>query len=846
MSPFKAAMRALRRLGVDELNVGRSELERLLVLLVVCTLSALVVVDYARTPGDVLKPGDVAPRTVKAPFTFRYAEQEGYEAARAEAADAALPVYVYRADLADELRDRLELAFGAGTEALGNALARRAAEGSAPPEAQPAAPAHVLELLEEPDRRTIRESFVAPLRVRIPDDDVHALLDVGFADEHLVLAQALLEQAMANLILADRDALPPDRRPFRVIELRSGDRTPSVISDYDKVLTPPEARQQVSIGVLESKRDASRAGDASAALARALVRPNLTFDPLQTEEARRQAAAAVELEVETVKRGAILFRAGDTLTPSAIQVYAALQEHHGDKDLAMEVFAITLFLLLLLGSLYHFASQYLGGLSNRVRDTAAVGGLLVFTALLARVTVASADQWATLVGFEAEAQSVWFLVPVAGGAMLVRLLVGVSWTVVFSVGAAALCGLVMELQALPVIFFLISAVAAAGAVEHTRERIAVLRAGAFVGLVNAAAVLVIHLVQLFVVEGELSLATTMRPFWSMTFAFLGGIASSFLVLGLVPLFEAAGFVTDYRLMELANLNHPLLRQIMLRSPGSYHHSVIVASLSEAACEAIGANALSAKVACYFHDIGKSLKPASFVENQRDGHNKHEALDPHTSAQIIISHVTEGARLAREHNLPKPIVDNIYMHHGTGILQFFYAKARAQAEDPDQVDAAAFRYPGPKPDTREAGVIMLADKIEAATRTIKVPDEDNIRAMISRIVSSVIADGQFTECPLTFQEIHTVTDTFVAALMGIYHQRIEYPQTRDLSRSGAKTEAPAAAPKKGRTPPRHAVITLDLVPSGQAPGSRTEGEEVKAKEPTEIDYEAVKHLPGGDS
>jgi putative nucleotidyltransferase with HDIG domain len=432
---------------------------------------------------------------------------------------------------------------------------------------------------------------------------------------------------------------------------------------------------------------------------------------------------------------------------------------------------------------------------------------------------------------------------------------------VFTVGASALCGLMMDLSALAVMFFLISGVAAAGAVEHTRERIAVLRAGLAVGVVNAAAVLVIHFVQLFVVEGELSMATTMRPVWSMSFAFLGGIASSFLVLGLIPLFELGGFVTDYRLMELANLNHPLLRQLMLRAPGSYHHSVVVGTLAEAGAEAIGANALVSKVASYFHDVGKSLKPEYFVENQRDGVSRHQGLDPYASAHIIISHVTDGARMAREHNLPQPIIDNILMHHGSGILQYFYAQALQEADDPESVDPDAFRYPGPKPSTREAGVIMLADKVEAATRTLAHPTEDNIRSMIARIANSVIADGQFSECPLTFEEIHILTETFVAVLLGIYHQRIEYPQTADVSRGDEPRGPAGGAPKKAAT------ITLDLAPTQQRetptsnrpshpPPSEPVDEPMgapvgapQAESPEDdddaVDYEALDFLPRGE-
>jgi hypothetical protein len=388
-------------------------------------------------------------------------------------------------------------------------------------------------------------------------------------------------------------------------------------------------------------------------------------------------------------------------------------------------------------------------------------------------------------------------------------------------------------------FFLMSGMAAASSVEQTRERIAVLRAGVMVGLFNAATVLLIHFLQLFVVEGELSLAATMRPLWSMSFAFFGGVASAILVLGLVPLFEMVGFVTDYRLMELANLNHPLLRQLMLRAPGSYHHSVVVGTLAEAGCEAIGANALRAKVASYFHDIGKTVKPQYYVENQRDGNNKHVGLDPYTSARIIISHVTDGGRMAREHGLPRPIVENIYMHHGTGLLQYFYAAAQEEAGEGKFVDPSAFRYPGPKPNSREAGVIMLADKIEAATRTIRQPDESNIRAMIGRIVNSVMTDGQLSECPLTFQEIHTIADSFVQVLLGIYHQRIEYPQTADLSQG--KPEVP-----------QHAIITLDLAPglaSAVREGVRVielEDLPVVDDESEVVDYESLEHLPRGEA
>jgi hypothetical protein len=213
-----------------------------------------------------------------------------------------------------------------------------------------------------------------------------------------------------------------------------------------------------------------------------------------------------------------------------------------------------------------------------------------------------------------------------------------------------------------------------------------------------------------------------------------------------------------------------------------------------------------------------------------------------SAKIIIDHVVDGARMAREHNLPKPILDNIQMHHGTGLLQYFFAKAQMEADDPATIDEADYRYPGPKPNTRESGVVMLADKVEAATRTIKVPTEENIRAMINRIINSVMADDQFSECPLTFREIYTIADTFVQVLLGIYHQRIEYPQTHSISTSGARRDASESS---GEEVVEVGTITLELETSPVALASKTGDVWAHELRAEDTDYESVRNLPLGE-
>jgi putative nucleotidyltransferase with HDIG domain len=239
---------------------------------------------------------------------------------------------------------------------------------------------------------------------------------------------------------------------------------------------------------------------------------------------------------------------------------------------------------------------------------------------------------------------------------------------------------------------------------------------------------------------------------------------------------------------------------MLRAPGTYHHSVSVAQLSEAAAEAVGANGLQTRVACYFHDIGKAVHPKYFIENQRGGPNPHDKLSPRASARVIINHVVDGEAIALQYKLPQPIIDGIVMHHGTGLIQYFYAMALKEAKPGEVVREADFRYPGRLPDTREAGIIMLADKVEAATRTLKDKSPENLRALIQKLVNSTLMDGQLEKCPLTIKDLYTIIDAFNETLLGIYHHRIDYP---GLPSREVPSEAPAADRPSGP------VITLEI-------------------------------------
>jgi cyclic-di-AMP phosphodiesterase PgpH len=262
---------------------------------------------------------------------------------------------------------------------------------------------------------------------------------------------------------------------------------------------------------------------------------------------------------------------------------------------------------------------------------------------------------------------------------------------------------------------------------------------------------------------------------------LWGLVAAFLMTGLLPFIENLfGVQTDLSLIELGDVAHPLLQELVRRAPGTYNHSIMVASIAEAAAEAIGAHGLLVRVGAYFHDIGKMLKPGYFVENQGMAGNRHDDLVPAMSTLIIIAHVKDGADLARQHHLPQPIIDFIQQHHGTTLVEYFYGRASAEqkANDPDRpVDESSFRYPGPKPQTKEAAVLMLADAVESASRSLVEPAPARIESLVHDIAMKRLLDGQFNACGLTLQELHAIEESLIKSLIAVYHGRVKYPGQR---------------------------------------------------------------------
>ncbi len=366
-----------------------------------------------------------------------------------------------------------------------------------------------------------------------------------------------------------------------------------------------------------------------------------------------------------------------------------------------------------------------------------------------------------------------YLIPLASVSMLVAILVdpGVSMmlTVIISIFIGVLTGVRLDVM----VAMLAGGIVSIYSVLNVRRRRDFTKAGILIGLTNMVSIVAMGMINFISVNYIIQ-----QGAWGLA----SGIISGFIVTALLPVFEVLfGITTNVSLLELSDLNQPVLKELVLKAPGTYHHSLVVGNLAESAAEAVGANSLLARVGGYFHDIGKLRMAPYFTENQAHSEDKHENLSPTISSLIIINHVKEGSDLAKKYKLGSAINDIITQHHGDDIVQFFYHRALEQnGQEKSQVQAEDFRYPGPKPQSKEAAIVMLADTVEAASRAMSAPTPAKIKAIVNRLINNKFIDGQLDGCDLTLKDIHTISTVFSHILNGIFHTRIEYPDIKQFT------------------------------------------------------------------
>lgn len=490
--------------------------------------------------------------------------------------------------------------------------------------------------------------------------------------------------------------------------------------------------------------------------------PNDIYDETLTNERRQQAME--EVEPVRILQGQIIVQEGhliDRETYRQLELLGLLKSNPSKKPMI----GIAIFSLLIIGTIYLYFSRMKGHVEYKQNQLLMTSMILIISLLVMKIVAL----------FESpEIPEVAYIFPAALAPILIKILVNERLSLTITIILAA-CGSIIFHDGITntinveiAVYILFSGLAGILFLSSRNERNHILRVGIFVSCVN----LILILFLILIGSGQFS---PIEYFYYSLYSVLSGILSAIFAIGLLPYFEAGfGLLSTMKLIELSSPNHPLLKRLLTETPGTYHHSVMVANLAETACDAIGANGLLARVGCYYHDIGKTKRPMFFIENQMNIENPHNQLSPEASRDIIIAHTTDGVAELKKHKLPKEIIDIAAQHHGTSLLKYFYYNAKKQDENTKEED---YRYPGPKPQSKEIAIISLADSVEAAVRSMSNPTRDEIRQLVHQIAQDKLQDGQFNECDLTLKEIEVVKNTFCETLNGIFHSRIEYPDTK---------------------------------------------------------------------
>lgn len=526
------------------------------------------------------------------------------------------------------------------------------------------------------------------------------------------------------------------------------------------------------------------------------VNVNTTFNLKETEARKDSAIRSVKEKTITYQPGDFILRAGTNLEPQHVLFLEAVKKARGLENRLLRFLGTFLFVTLALGATFYFSERFVKRFLPSRKDYLLMGLITIVLLFILRISLVMAGVLQEAFFPDIPRTALYYAIPIAGGVMLARMVLTAEVSLVLAVVLSLLAGLTVGSDVNYTTYCLISCIAAGSSIVRADHRSAIIKAGMRTGFFNAIAVLGVQVIQI---------STTASPFlWSSLFghllsAFAGGLLASVFVFLAAPVIETLlDYTTDIKLLELANLNHPLLRELIVRAPGTYHHSHIVGVLAEAGAEAIGANSLLAKVSAYYHDIGKMKKPDYYVENDPNAQRRHENLSPHMSALIVSSHVKEGIALAQAHRLPKKIIDMIPEHHGTKQIGVFYQKALDHAEPgAAPVDEKDFRYPGPKPQSREAGVLMLADSNEAAVRALKEKTPQRIKQTVEQIIDRSFAEAQLDECDLTLKDLHGIAEAFTRILTALYHARVEYAtdptdQSASLQKSAEELAAKTGA------------------------------------------------------
>ena len=764
----------------------------LILILVLFTLSQTIDQDRVSYAYQI---GDVAQRDIKAPRDFFIEDIQVTQAKKDQIKTAIKAVYDYDGSLVRDITGRLQEAMAFGRQIFQH-------EASA-------APAHVqaenLKTLSQKNPPVIaptfdmalgiKKAFEKKLGIEISNGAYQILFKQKFSTQITRIITDIVQKILTNGIVANKEFLLTEEE--RGISLRtiqsSQERT---ITNLKVFYGPDQAKAMVRIIGQPLLKDVGYSlSNLIVDISQRLLRPNITLNKNETEKRIRQAQAGIKPILYQIKAGEMIVREGERVDKLKLIKLNTLNAQVEEKDAFMSMAGVammTCFLLLVVYFLF---------LKDHPRLKPEMNKHMVFLALglglylgFAEVVIYIAQAIRPELPRAVAAGTIFTVVPVQAAAMITCLFLGFDVAVFFTLVLTILASLSFGNSFQVFIFFFLSSITAAYWIKERDERRHFIQAGFKLSVFNALLITAM----VFYTQPQLDLMMLAKQ---VTLAFCGGLLAATFTVGFTPLIELVfNYTTAAKLLEFSNLDQPLIRKLMIEAPGTYNHSVIVATLAEAAAAAISANSLKAKVMGYYHDIGKLDKTMYFIENQADGKNRHDKLSPSMSALILIQHVKKGVTLAKKYKLGNEIIEGIVQHHGTSLIKYFYNKSLNSGNE--NVNEEDFRYPGPKPQTREAGIVMLADVVEAAVRALERPTPARIKGRVKALINDIFADGQLEECEMTLKDLHQIAKSFNNILTSIYHSRIEYtdakPPEKKKEKNGTAKDTDRQ-PARGDTP-----------------------------------------------
>ncbi|MGG7057074.1 HD family phosphohydrolase [Clostridium nigeriense] len=480
------------------------------------------------------------------------------------------------------------------------------------------------------------------------------------------------------------------------------------------------------------------------------INPNLFIDSEKMEENIKEAEKSVQKEI--IKKNQIIVKEGEPVTERQIEILneLGLLSSALTKSYVMSFISLAIIVTLILFIQYGYIAKERPDIFKNTNLIILISSINIISLMLSMgLNIVSP-----------------YLIPIACGAMLMTILIDYRISLVVNLLNLVFVAIVVSFNAEVIVLSILSVVLGSTALKKVQQRNDIIYSTIYITVILAILTLTI---------GMVSSNNLKENLIQTGYTILAVLLSGILAVGLLPFFESIfDVVTNIKLLELSNPNQPLMKKLLMEAPGTYHHSMMVANLAEAATEAVGGNPVIARVGAYYHDIGKTKRPYFFGENQIGRENPHDKITPNLSALIILSHTKDGIEMAKEHNIPKVIQDIIVQHHGTTLVKYFYYKLKNSSENPDEIKEEDFRYTGPIPNTKESGVLMLADSVEASVRSIPEPTKAKIEQMVNNIINDKISSNQLIDCDLTLKDIEVIRQSFLKTLDGIYHHRIEYP------------------------------------------------------------------------